>query len=231
MKLSDLPRVAGRPWDLARRVTAEIVVPAFVDDRMRPHPPTEMLSRALALPTEIARYLQQSRDTDRGATTVQPTFDARPSGDPAAGRTAGAAPTAGSATPTAGTERAAAATNDAPAESPDDTAAAPLVEHEGFVLVADASTLVDGQPQIAEVGDTEVALFRVGNQYYATSNICPHAAGPIGEGDLDGKLVTCPFHGWIFDVTDGRCVNMDGECLSTYAVKQVDGKLLVKIDD
>ncbi len=57
-------------------------------------------------------------------------------------------------------------------------------------------------------GDQIVALFRVGDQFYALDGICPHAGGPLGEGALCGQIVTCPWHGWQFDVTTGQnCLN------------------------
>jgi nitrite reductase/ring-hydroxylating ferredoxin subunit len=53
-----------------------------------------------------------------------------------------------------------------------------------------------------------VAVFNVDGQFYALDGICPHAGGPLGQGRLAGGIVTCPWHGWQFDVTSGRhCLN------------------------
>lgn len=53
-----------------------------------------------------------------------------------------------------------------------------------------------------------IALFNVGGTFYALDGVCPHAGGPLGEGTLSGNVVTCPWHGWQFDVTTGRhCLN------------------------
>jgi nitrite reductase/ring-hydroxylating ferredoxin subunit len=49
-----------------------------------------------------------------------------------------------------------------------------------------------------------IALFHVDGRFYALDGICPHAGGPLGEGTLCGGIVTCPWHGWQFDVTTGR---------------------------
>ena len=49
-----------------------------------------------------------------------------------------------------------------------------------------------------------IALFNVDGTLFALDGICPHAGGPLGEGDLSGPVVTCPWHGWQFDVTTGR---------------------------
>lgn len=53
-----------------------------------------------------------------------------------------------------------------------------------------------------------VALYHVDGEYYALDGICPHAGGPLGKGNLNGNIVTCPWHGWQFDVTTGQhCLN------------------------
>ena len=53
-----------------------------------------------------------------------------------------------------------------------------------------------------------VALFNVAGTFYAMDGVCPHAGGPLGEGVLTGRVVTCPWHGWQFDVTSGQhCLN------------------------
>lgn len=49
-----------------------------------------------------------------------------------------------------------------------------------------------------------VALYNVDGQFYALDGICPHLGGPLGKGKLQGCIVTCPWHGWQFDVRDGQ---------------------------
>lgn len=48
-----------------------------------------------------------------------------------------------------------------------------------------------------------VALYNVEGEFRALDGVCPHAGGPLGQGTLDGCVVTCPWHGWQFDVTTG----------------------------
>ena len=53
-----------------------------------------------------------------------------------------------------------------------------------------------------------VALFNIDGEFHALDGICPHAGGPLGQGELKGNVVTCPWHGWQFDVTSGQhCLN------------------------
>jgi nitrite reductase (NADH) small subunit len=52
--------------------------------------------------------------------------------------------------------------------------------------------------------DRIVAVFQVDGRYVAIDGICPHAGGPLASGCLNGTVVTCPWHGWQFDVTTGQ---------------------------
>jgi nitrite reductase (NADH) small subunit len=70
------------------------------------------------------------------------------------------------------------------------------------------SEVPPGSAREFAAGGRVVALFNVEGTLYALDGICPHAGGPLGEGMLSGAVVTCPWHGWQFDVTTGRhCLN------------------------
>lgn len=70
--------------------------------------------------------------------------------------------------------------------------------------VAELSELPPGACREVVVGGRMVALFNVEGTVYALDGVCPHQGGPLGKGQLDGKIVTCPWHGWQFDVTTGQ---------------------------
>ena len=61
-----------------------------------------------------------------------------------------------------------------------------------------------GESRVVVVSGRPVALFNVNGTFYATDNTCLHRAGPLGEGFLDGAVVTCPMHGWQYDVRTGQ---------------------------
>jgi nitrite reductase (NADH) small subunit len=74
--------------------------------------------------------------------------------------------------------------------------------------LAALSEVPPGSARELTAGGRVIALFNVGGTLYALDGICPHAGGPLGEGVLSGLVVTCPWHGWQFDVTTGRhCLN------------------------
>jgi NAD(P)H-dependent nitrite reductase small subunit len=101
-----------------------------------------------------------------------------------------------------------------------------------YVSVAAASDLPPGASLAVRVGDLSIALFNVGGSLYAIDNICPHAGAPLARGALggpDGAVVTCPLHGWRFDVRTGRSPHLRGEQVRTFAVQMTDGEILVDI--
>ena len=54
------------------------------------------------------------------------------------------------------------------------------------------------------VGGTPVAVYNVDGTFYATSNVCLHRGGPLGQGMLAGHEVMCPWHAWTWDVRTGE---------------------------
>ncbi len=91
-----------------------------------------------------------------------------------------------------------------------------------FVKVASTGDIPEGEGRCFEVNDQQVAIFNVDGTLYALDNVCPHQGGPLGEGELDGNMVTCPWHAWDFDVTTGENSEDPDEKQDTYEVK-VDG--------
>lgn len=75
--------------------------------------------------------------------------------------------------------------------------------------------------------DKPMALFNVNGEYYAINWICPHMGGPLGAGTLNGYVVTCPWHGWTFDVRTGKPDHPGGHCVSAYETRVEDGYVYV----
>ena len=98
-----------------------------------------------------------------------------------------------------------------------------------FVRVAEKSELIDGFSKVVNVEGRSIALFRVKDEYFALANACLHRGGPLGEGSLSGSVVTCPWHGWKFDVRTGAFTVIPTLKVKSYSVKEQDGSLLVEI--
>jgi len=97
------------------------------------------------------------------------------------------------------------------------------------VRVASLEEIAPGTAKIVEMDHEPVALFNVDGKIYALSNTCVHAGGPLGEGSLDGKDVTCPWHAWSYNVTTGVCVSVPGARVKTYPVEVRDGQVFVTV--
>lgn len=70
-----------------------------------------------------------------------------------------------------------------------------------------------------------VAVFNVDGKFYATQDECTHKQGPLSDGELDGEVVTCPYHGAQFNVCTGKVLRGPAEKdLTTYRVV-VDGAI------
>jgi len=76
-----------------------------------------------------------------------------------------------------------------------------------------------------------VVVFNIDGDLHAIANICPHAALPLGEGERQGKVIVCPFHGYAYDVTTGRNVDDPAELpVMRYEVRKTDaGRVEVKL--
>ena len=68
-----------------------------------------------------------------------------------------------------------------------------------------------------------VALFNVDGELHALDGICPHQGGPLGQGALHGCVVSCPWHGWEYDVTDGQHQSIPALKHTSIQVRIVDG--------
>ena len=73
-----------------------------------------------------------------------------------------------------------------------------------WVRVARSTDCPQGSALELVAAERVIALFNVAGTLYALDGVCPHQGGPLGQGTLEGKIVTCPWHGWQFDVADGR---------------------------
>ena len=78
------------------------------------------------------------------------------------------------------------------------------------------------------VDDRIVALFNVDGSYHALDGICSHQGGPLGKGGLTGCVVTCPWHGWQYDVRTGAN-EINSVQQETLPIKVVDGQIYVQL--
>lgn len=88
-----------------------------------------------------------------------------------------------------------------------------------------------GQVREAWVGGRAVAVANLEGELHAVSGLCAHAGGPLGEGTLAGSGLTCPSHGWTFDLRDGRCQVDPARSVERYRVVVRDGWIFVQLGE
>jgi nitrite reductase/ring-hydroxylating ferredoxin subunit len=92
---------------------------------------------------------------------------------------------------------------------------------EGFVKIARTSELYSTRGISVRIDDEEVALFQIGSEIVAVRNDCPHQHfSLLHQGSLRDFALTCPMHGWTFDLRTGAAISGGGN-LKTYSVKVV----------
>lgn len=74
------------------------------------------------------------------------------------------------------------------------------------VKVAKVSDVPEGSATAIDVGGVAVALFHRPDGWFAIENTCTHRGGPLAEGDIEGHVVTCPWHGGQFDMRNGNLI-------------------------
>ena len=97
-----------------------------------------------------------------------------------------------------------------------------------FVTVGRPEDIPSGEGRCIEVNGDEVALFNLDGNFYAIDNLCPHRAGPLGMGEVDGEDVICPWHSWRFNIKTGRSPENSSKVMS-YPVKIENGEIKVAL--
>jgi nitrite reductase (NADH) small subunit len=100
---------------------------------------------------------------------------------------------------------------------------------EGYEVVLHTEGLLPGEIGEVIIAGTAIAVANVDGTFYAIQNECPHAEGPLGEGTLNGTQLTCPYHGWQFDVSTGDCLVNPEAKIQTYAVAIEGEAVCVKL--
>ena len=98
-----------------------------------------------------------------------------------------------------------------------------------YVTVAKVEDVPPGTVVEVEAGGEPIALANVDHEFHAVQGECLHLQGPLGEGRLEGAVLTCPWHGWQYDVRTGENEFDRAICLRTYPVQVEDGEVRVAV--
>ncbi len=95
------------------------------------------------------------------------------------------------------------------------------------VRVGSVTELRKGKPLGVTVAGRDIAIFEVAGEIVATAGKCLHAGGPLCQGTLEAAILTCPWHGWSYDLKTGICEEDPGLVLQRYAVTIQGDDILV----
>lgn len=97
-----------------------------------------------------------------------------------------------------------------------------------WIDVGCTDDLADGRGSTVTIGTGErIAIFRHDGQISATTNVCAHQGGPLGEGRILDGCITCPWHGWQYQPSDGCSPPPFTEKIQTYRVRVIDDRIEV----
>jgi nitrite reductase (NADH) small subunit len=100
-----------------------------------------------------------------------------------------------------------------------------------FVTVGRVGDFVAGNGRMVVVNGRHVALFRLDDGFFAIDNLCLHQAGPLCDGDIDGGVVTCPWHGWSYEIRSGTLVQDPRVGVSKHNTRIVGDDVQVQLTD
>lgn len=99
-----------------------------------------------------------------------------------------------------------------------------------LIPLIDSAELPPGTCREVVAAGRVFAVYNVDGQYHAVDGVCPHAGGPLGKGTLRGSVVTCPWHGWQFNVATGQhCLNAR-VCATPFPTQLQNGQVCVLLD-
>ena len=98
-----------------------------------------------------------------------------------------------------------------------------------WIPVATVADCPPGRGIERVAGDRMIAIVNVDGAFHAIDGLCPHQGGPLGTGAVCGTTLTCPWHGWQFDVTTGRHLISPTVRQQVHEIRVAAGQLLVRL--
>lgn len=100
-----------------------------------------------------------------------------------------------------------------------------------WVRIGQVGDIADGSSVVVRGPGKSIAVFRVGEEYFAIDDMCPHAGASLSGGYVENGIVTCPWHYWRFRLNDGAWADNPRIKTGCYAVKVEDGSIHVEVPD
>ena len=100
-----------------------------------------------------------------------------------------------------------------------------MAEHK----IAKTSDIGEGAGKTFTIEGQTIAVFNKGEGFFAIEDTCKHKGGSLGEGKLDGDTITCPLHGWQYNITNGECLMNPQVKMKSFPVKVENGEISLEV--
>jgi 3-phenylpropionate/trans-cinnamate dioxygenase ferredoxin subunit len=101
-----------------------------------------------------------------------------------------------------------------------------------FVKVGRVGDVPAGRAEVFDVDDRKIAVYRLGDEFYAIEDLCTHDGGPLAEGEVEDDVVICPRHGARFSIKTGAALSFPAITpVETYPVKVEGEDLLIGLPE
>jgi len=111
----------------------------------------------------------------------------------------------------------------APAPARDTRSLPEGVDEQGFTAVARVLDIQEGKGRTVTANGEAIAIFHLGEHFYAIDDACTHEDAPLGEGEVRGTTVVCPYHDWVYDIPTGTCLTEPSRPVGCFRTKVEDG--------
>ena len=98
-----------------------------------------------------------------------------------------------------------------------------------YVKAANVGDIPDGEGIVVEIEGRPIAVFNKDGEYFATDDTCPHQGGSLGQGEIDGDEIVCPWHEWRFNIKNGDSLEIPGFQIDTFETKIEGSDILVEV--
>jgi nitrite reductase (NADH) small subunit len=101
---------------------------------------------------------------------------------------------------------------------------------QGWIDVGSVEDIPRLGSRVVATPEGDVAVFRTGeNEIFALRDKCPHKGGPLSQGIVHGKRVTCPLHSWTIELESGDAMAPDVGCTKTIPTRVTDGRVFIRL--
>ncbi len=98
-----------------------------------------------------------------------------------------------------------------------------------WIKLIESEKIALGESRCVEFEGKSFGIFHLDTGFHVIDNICPHKGAPLHEGFVQNGVVVCPWHQWEFQVTDGKCLSIQTQGVTSYPVEIRENSIWVEV--